>query len=141
VLRPGGAIYIDLEPNRTFWTAVRAALSSGRELDELVAREGRELFELGDEMERDHGIPSEEFWSAEHIKSNLDGFDPDEFAADLAAAGFVDIDVRLDWFLGQGVVHHEQSPEAAASMGAHLERLRPMSDGLFKYLWATARKP
>lgn len=141
VLRPGGRLYIDLEPNRSFWQSVRAALGSGTPVDDLIGREGRELFQLGDEMHRDHGIAPDEFWSAEHIKSHLDGFDPSGFAADLGVAGFDDVEVRLDWFLGQGVVHHEESPETAQVMLRHLTRLRPMSDGLFKYLWATARRP
>jgi ubiquinone/menaquinone biosynthesis C-methylase UbiE len=141
VLRPGGWIYIDLEPNQRFWESVRSALAAGRDRDPLITREGRELFDIENEMEREHGIAADDFRAAEHIKSAKDGFDPDEFAADLSAVGFADVEVRLDWFLGQGVVHHEVSPEAAELMNAHLTRLRPMSDGLFKYLRAIARKP
>lgn len=141
VLRPGGRLYIDLEPNRRFWVAVRNALTSGGELDDVITREGRELFDLGAEMKQHHGIDPDVFWTAEHIKSELDGFDPADFANDLLQAGFDDVEVRLDWFLGQGVVHHGQSAEIAAAVHEHLSRLRPMTDGLFKYVWATARRP
>ncbi len=141
VLKPGGWIYVDLEPNQRFWESVRSALETGGEVDPLIAREGRELFDIENEMEREHGITADDFRAAEHIKSAHDGFDPDQFASDLSELGFVDIEVKLDWFLGQGVVHHEASPEAADLMHTHLTRLRPMSDGLFKYLWAIARKP
>lgn len=144
VLRPGGRFYIDLEPNRRFWTAIRRAsemAGAGATLDPLVEREVGELLSIEDEMESLHGIDPETFRNAEFIKAGLDGFDPTEFADDLAAAGFVDVDVQFDWFLGQAAVMHGESFEAAQLMDSHLRRLLPTTDHLFKYLRATATKP
>ena len=144
VLRPGGRFYIDLEPNRRFWSAIRRASelsATGLELDPLVQREVAELLSIEDEMQDAHGIDPEIFRNAEFIKSGLDGFDPALFAADLEAAGFVDVDVQLDWFLGQAAVMHGESFEVARLMEDHLRRLLPTTDHMFKYLRATATKP
>ena len=143
VLRPGGRFYIDLEPNRRFWAAIRRASDmsqTGVELDPLVQREVGELLSIEDEMQEAHGIDPEIFRNAEFTKSILDGFDPSEFQSDLEAAGFVDVEVQLDWFLGQAAIMHGTSFEAAQGMDDHLRRLLPTTDHLFKYLRATATK-
>lgn len=142
VLRPGGRLYVDLEPNRRFWSAIRRASDTTAEadLDPLVRREIGELLSIEVEMEANHGIDQETFRHAEYIKSGLDGFDPAEFASDLEAAGFVDVDVRFDWFLGQAAIMHGVSFETAQLMDDHLRRLLPTTDHMFKYLRATATK-
>lgn len=143
VLRPGGRLYVDLEPNRRFWSAIRRASDyglAGGKLDPLVEREVGELLSIEDQMHNEHGIDPEIFRNAEFTKSVLDGFDPSEFQKDLEKAGFVEVEVELDWFLGQAAVMHGVSFDAAADMERHLRRLLPTTDHLFKYLRATATK-
>jgi len=144
VLRPGGHLYIDLEPNRRFWSGIRRASelrSNEEKLDSLLEHEIDELLHIEDQMAREHGIDPAVFKAAEHIKANLDGFDPDEFKADLESAGFVDVEVELDWYLGQATIMHGESFETSAIFEGHLRRLLPVTDHMFKYLRASARKP
>jgi hypothetical protein len=51
------------------------------------------------------------------------------------------VEVTLDWFLGQAPVMHGDSFEMANRIDEHLRRLLPVTDHLYKYLRASARKP
>ena len=81
VLRPGGVLYVDLEPNRAFWQAIDDVETSTRddgssELDEIVAREVRAVLHIEDDVHDRFAIEPEIFRSAEYIKSHLGGFEP-----------------------------------------------------------------
>lgn len=138
VLKPGGALYVDLEPNRAFWKAIEEAERShgdrDGELDEIVAREIRAVRHIEEDVHDRFGIEPDVFRAAEYIKANLGGFDPAEFERDAAAAGFSGCETTYEWFLGQGQLMHGVSFEAAATTEAHLRRLLPLTASLFKYL-------
>ena len=80
VLRPGGVLYVDLEPNRAFWGAIqeveRTYGNEAERLDEIVAREVAAVLHVEDDLFERFAIPHETFRSAEYIKSHLGGFDP-----------------------------------------------------------------
>jgi ubiquinone/menaquinone biosynthesis C-methylase UbiE len=133
VLKPGGVLYVDLEPNRSFWRAV-SALEGVPDLDEIVTREVRAVLHVADDVQQRFEIPAETFRSAEYIKSELGGFESAEFEADARAAGFRACETTHEWFLGQGPLLHGSSPDDAATVEAHLRRLLPISAPLFKYL-------
>lgn len=138
VLRPDGVLYVDLEPNRAFWNAIEAAeqTHAGRveDLDEIVAREIRAVRHIEEDIHERFGIEPDVFRSAEFIKANLGGFDPDEFERDAAAAGFSGCETTYEWFLGQGQLMHGVSFDAAATTEVHLRKLLPLTAMLFKYL-------
>ena len=138
VLRPGGVLYIDLEPNRAFWQAIEQVEKDFTdhyfELDEIVAREIRAVLHIEEDVHERFAIEPDVFRSAEHIKSELGGFDPEQFEEDATRAGFASCSTIHEWFLGQGVVLHGESPAAALLVEAHLRRLLPVSAPLFKYL-------
>lgn len=138
VLRPGGVLYVDLEPSRAFWRAVEdAERTNGErigELDEIVARELRAVLHVEDEVHDRFEIDPETFRAAEYIKSHLGGFEPAEFEADALAAGFSGCETTHEWFLGQGALIHGSPPEDAATVEAYLRRALPVSAPLFKYL-------
>lgn len=138
VLRPGGVLYVDLEPNRAFWLAIgdaekmhRASIDS---LDEIVAREIRAILHVADDVEERFGIEPDVFQSAEYIKSQLGGFDAAGFEADARELGFESCTSTYEWFLGQGTLMHGSSPADAATVESYLRRLLPVSAPLFKYL-------
>jgi SAM-dependent methyltransferase len=138
VLRPGGVLYVDLEPNREFWRAIEDAERSHESdlggLDEIVAREIRAVRHIEDDVQVRFGIEPAVFRDAEYIKAHLGGFDPAEFERDAAGAGFRSCHTTHEWFLGQGQLMHGVSFEAAATTEAHLRRLLPLTASLFKYL-------
>lgn len=138
VLRSGGVLYVDLEPNRAFWRAIDAVEGEHRsrvpELDEIVAREVRAVLHIEDDVRDRFAIEPDVFRSAEYIKSHLGGFEPEEIEADALAAGFDTCQTTYEWFLGQATLMHGSSPADAATVEAHLRRLLPVSAPLFKYL-------
>ena len=144
VLRPGGVLYVDLEPNRAFWRAIDdVEQTSGdrlAEFDEIVAREVRAVLHIEDDVQDRFAIEPTVFRAAEYIKSHLGGFDPAEFEADTRAAGFALCETTHEWFLGQGALMHGSSAENATIVEAHLRRMLPVSAPLFKYLRFEATK-
>jgi ubiquinone/menaquinone biosynthesis C-methylase UbiE len=138
VLRPGGVLYVDLEPNRAFWQAITRVEQEWSHqldaLDEIVAREIQAVLHVQDGVRERFGIEAETFRSAEFIKSELGGFEPSEFEADARAAGFASCQTTYEWFLGQAALMHGDTPEHAAYVEAHLRRQLPVSAPLFKYL-------
>lgn len=144
VLRTGGVLYVDLEPNRAFWGTIDAVERSHKsrisELDEIVAREVRAVLHVEHDVQNRFAIEPGVFRSAEYIKSHLGGFEPAEFESDARSAGFAVCETTYEWFLGQASLMHGNSPADAATVEAHLRRLLPVSAPLFKYLRFEATK-
>lgn len=138
VLRPGGVLYVDLEPNRAFWQAIDRVEQTHAErldeLDEIVSREVRAVLHVEDDVHDRFAIDPEVFRAAEYIKSHLGGFEPAGFEADARAAGFARCETTHEWFLGQAALIHGPAPEHATVVEEHLRRLLPVTADLFKYL-------
>lgn len=135
VLKPGGVLYVDLEPNRAFWAALEELEREGADgLDEVVAREIRAVHHIEEDVQERFGIEPEVFRAAEYIKANLGGFEAAAFEQDALDAGFSACETTYEWFLGQGALMHGVSFEAADAAAEHLRRLLPLSAHLFKYL-------
>ena len=133
-------LYVDLIPNRSFWNGVYAASSDqGRPLDPIVEREINELVNHEQKLQQEFGIDPVDWQFAEPAKSEGKGFDASTLAAQTRGAGF-DCTIEFEWFLGQAVVMHGTSMEAADLIDSHLRRLLPISESLYKYLVLTATK-
>jgi SAM-dependent methyltransferase len=135
VLKPRGILYIDLEPNRGFWTQM-TALPPGDapELSSIVRRARDSVTEVDAKVEREYGIPRETFCTAEWSKSKLGGIDGAEICRRASALGFSGCTVSPIWFLGQAEIMHGQSFEQADRIDAYLRTISPVADHLFKYL-------
>jgi ubiquinone/menaquinone biosynthesis C-methylase UbiE len=138
VLRPGGVLYVDLEPNRMFWQAMENLELDYADkldsLDEVVAREIRAVRHIEDDVHERFGIEPDVFRSAEYIKAHFGGFDVHEFERDARRAGFQSCESTYEWFLGQAQLMHGESFNAARTTETHLRRLLPLTASLFKYL-------
>lgn len=140
VLRPGGILYIDLIPNRNFWNAIYAASADiSRPLHPIVEREINELVNHEKNLQDKFGIDPVDWRNAEPAKSGGQGFDPITLKQEADNCG-LETSIEHEWFLGEAVVLHGDSPAAAATIDAHLEALLPVSSQLFKYLVLTAVK-
>ena len=139
VLRPGGRIYIDLEPNRAYWDGLENIESnsklSSKDRSSIVNREIAATLHIEEIVYESFGIDPNVFIAAEYSKSVTHGFDCNEVKEVLEDLGFADVEVNLDWFMGQGVVMHAQGFDESYAVLKHLQDLRPASDSLFKYLW------
>lgn len=136
VLKPGGGVYIDLEPNRLFWQAM-VRLEQGAEASpysDIVLREIDAVLHRDDGVQDEFGIDKEVFNRAEYTKAVLGGIDPWEFRDECLRIGYRSCEISFEWFLGQGAVMHQQSFEAAATVEAYLRRILPLTADCFKYL-------
>ncbi|APV49653.1 hypothetical protein BWI17_08160 [Betaproteobacteria bacterium GR16-43] len=136
VLKPGGAFYIDLDPNKLFWQAMAAAEKSAA-LDkpsDIVQREIASVMHTDDRVEEEWGIPAETFNLAENYKDLQGGIDGAELRAAALKIGFKSCDVGYYWYLGQGAILHGQSAADAATVENFLTRALPASAPLFKYV-------
>lgn len=135
VLKPGGLFYVDLEPNKQFWQGISGLEKSGvTGLSDILLKEIDSVLHIDERMDRELDLEAGMFSKAEYIKSILGGIDASEFEAAAAAAGFSECRIKFEWFLGQGAVLHGQSAQAAELIEAHLRRVLPLSNHLFKYL-------
>jgi ubiquinone/menaquinone biosynthesis C-methylase UbiE len=136
VLRPGGAFYVDLDPNKLFWKAIeQAQLRNGADPpSDIVAREIDSVLHTDDRVQKEFGIPAETFNLAENYKDIQGGIDGQEFRDKAPAIGFSSCQVGYYWYLGQGAVLHGQSAEAASTVESYLLRSLPVSAPLFKYV-------
>ena len=135
VLRPGGCLYVDLEPNRHFWVnamSVRDAV--GPSTSPLARDEVASVLDTSSRVEAEFGIPADIFDLAEYNKSITGGIDPDEFTAKAHDAGFSRVETTYEWFGGQGKILHGVSAAAAAHVDDYLRQALPLSRGLYKYL-------
>jgi ubiquinone/menaquinone biosynthesis C-methylase UbiE len=141
VLKPGGMLYVDLIPNRSFWNAVYSAADApGRPLDAIVEREIEELVNHEQKLQDKFGIDPADWQLTEPAKSEGKGFDAATLVAETDSVGFVS-EVTFEWYLGQAVAMHGVSFEAAQLIDGHLRRLLPLTAPLYKYIVLTATKP
>jgi hypothetical protein len=133
-------LYVDLIPNRSFWHGVYSASHAPRRpFDEIVEREINELVNHEQKLEEQFGIDPVDWQYAEPAKSEGKGFDGEQLLGEVESAGFA-AEIRYEWYLGQAVVMHGESMEAAEAIDTHLRRLLPVSVSLFKYIVLTATK-
>jgi len=142
VLRPGGGLYIDLEPNRHFWENVIAVQPSvDASSSRLVRDEIDSVSHTDDRVAEEYGIAQDVFNLAEYNKAMTGGINPEEFSALMRSCGFQKVTTSYKWFAGQGKVLHGTSAQAADTVDAYLRDALPLSRGLYKYLQFRAVKP
>ncbi|MCI0561429.1 MAG: class I SAM-dependent methyltransferase [Nitrososphaera sp.] len=135
VLKPGGIFYSDLNPNRAFIVAMKGAEGKTRDdLNPIVEREIMGALHNGELYAQQFGIMGRLLEAAEPGKSIDGGFDAQEVLNTARRIGFSRSSVKYEWFLGQGKVIHEKSPEAAETIDRHLQACLPVSSQFFKYL-------
>lgn len=138
VLKPGGLVYVDLEPNRLFWAEISdlegRSVGVDAKFTGLVAREVASVLHTDDRVQKEFGIAQETFNKAEYTKSIMGGIDPWEFQRQCLDIGFTECTLSFEWYLGQGSVMHDQSFADALTVESYLRSILPLSAHLFKYL-------
>lgn len=139
VLKKGGMFYSDLDPNYYFWEAVSRLPEDGNYSD-FVRREIDAVIHKDQELEDLFHIDKGVLRAAEHLKHEQGGFREEDLRDILYKAGFSEVEIRYEWFLGEAhVIHGEKSPSADALRG-YLRDALPLTRHLFKYLMVYARK-
>ena len=141
VMKPNGVLYVDLEPNASYWTNLKEiSEKEGIALTPLVEREINATINIARQISTQYEIEDSVFNTAEYSKSITGGFKAEELEKSLHDLGLGSAKVNLDWFMGQGGVMHGQSFELAGKIEDYLRTALPASANLFKYLWFTGVK-
>ena len=143
-LRPGGKLFVDLEPNSEFWAAIGALQRDGS-FDEIVSREIEMVSFKDEDIRRQFGVDEETFNLAEYGKST-GGFSDATMRPKLLASGFSQVEFFYTWFIGQGqMINDSRIPRGEATARAEtvdelLQRALPLSRELFKYIGFVATR-
>ena len=142
VLKNGGIYYIDLDPNKHFWSAMDTLeqLENNNKYSKIVQKEINSVLHTDQQVLEDFGIEPEVFNSAEYTKSILGGIDPVELCRIALELGFSEATYEYDWFLGQGSIMHEHSFDEAEKINNYLKDVLPLSKHLYKYITVVLRK-
>ena len=133
VLNSTGIMYIDLEPNKQFWT-VMDSLDKTKNYSTILNKEVDSVLHTDEKVSKEYDITPEVFNKAEYTKSILGGIDPEELTEIARKIGFSKVEVYHEWFLGEGSVSHQQSFENAKIVDSYLKECLPLTKHLYKYL-------
>jgi SAM-dependent methyltransferase len=144
-LKPGGAYYVDLEPNFDFWEAI-GKLDRHGDYHPIVKREIEMVAYKDEDIQKQFGVSMDVFNKAEWGKSMRGGFSGAFFDETLRSAGFSRVDLFYEWFVGQGqMINDESLPREQRFANAEvvhglLASALPLSRALFKYIGFVAIK-
>jgi ubiquinone/menaquinone biosynthesis C-methylase UbiE len=139
VLHSGGILYIDQDPNRNFWELMRS-MQNQADLPPLVHRERESVLSVVDDIAEEFGLAAETVELAEFQKVRGGGLDGDLMKALLLDVGFRKVEIRYEWYLGEGQLRRSQGEQTQRAVGDHLKSLLPATRHLFKYISFIAEK-
>jgi ubiquinone/menaquinone biosynthesis C-methylase UbiE len=137
VLKPGGVFYSGLNPNRAFSIMLKRIEDLKYDASTLpvaVSREIKGMLHNGEYHNEEFGLNEESLTMAEPEKSLKGGFDSMEVSKVASELGFSKVEIRFDWFLGQGVLLNSSSDIDLTNVDLYLQAMRPASDEFYKYL-------
>lgn len=142
VLKKGGLYYIDLDPNKDFWTAMDnlEQKEDNNKYSPIVQKEINSVLHTDKKVMEEFGIEPEVFNNAEYTKSILGGIDPEELCKAALEMGYSNASFEYDWFLGQGTIMHEHSFQEAEAIDQYLKMVLPLSKHLYKYITIVLEK-
>lgn len=139
VLKPGGMLYIDLNPNRLFWNML-VSMQGQADMSDNLKREIYNTLSNDERNSKKYNIDIDRLVMAEPIKNHDYGFDADEVKVIAESVGFSHFEASYHWFLNEGIVMHQQSAEQALGVNNYLQSIMPASKSMYKYLGFTLRK-
>jgi len=137
-LKVGGAFYADGDPNYYCWRELRK-LKTNR-TSRLLRREIDSICNIPKEFKEEHGLTDETIKMAEYHRYMRCGMKQESVMQSLKKSEFSLIEFKYQWFLGEGDIYHNISPEVAKTTSEHLRELMPLSRSLFKYISFIASK-
>ncbi len=140
VLKPGGWLYTDCDPNYYFWEAVKQLPEQG-EYAPFVRKEIDAVRHKDLELKEKFGVPPELLNIAEVLKHDSGGFKSEELETLLHGIGFAEVKVCYEWYIGEArVIHSDDTQESSEVIRKVLYEMLPLTRHLFKYLRIMARK-
>ncbi len=141
VLKEGGILYTDQDPNFYFRESMKSLPQNGEGLSELLEIERKSVCEMVSEVKKAAGetLDAETIQMAEYQMTE-GGLKEEELVSLLKNLEFRDIDFGYTWFWQQGRVVHDISPETAIYVENHLRAALPLTKSFFKYVRLEAVK-
>lgn len=141
VLKKGGTLYIDLEPNKHFWQSVQEGIEINKKISsQIVEKEILSVNHTGTILQEKYNIDPVDFDKAEYYKNILGGIDPYKMKKDLEYIGFKNVEITFEWFIGEGYYLHNASKSDYTIISNFLTQVLPVSENLYKYFKITAEK-
>ena len=137
LLKKGGVFWSEEDPNFDFWQAIKNLKSGG---GPVVQREIEAVLKTEEAIEGSKGISADTVKMAEYQKMVLGGMKAHELRQVLCQLGFSTVNIEYYWFLGEGTILHQWSPESVQVIDSYLRTVLPLSSHLFKYLRVEAYK-
>jgi len=138
VLIPGGVIFADQEPNKLFWEMLHARANGESESD-FLRREHQFTVNVEQMYQQAYGVEAETLRMAEYHKEVHQGFHVAQLETLFQEAGFKNVRIGYEWYLGQGAILREAGEDASGVIEAYLRRGLPATASLFKYMFIIAR--
>jgi ubiquinone/menaquinone biosynthesis C-methylase UbiE len=137
VLKKGGVFYSDLNPNKDFIEGLSVVNERKRDLIEIpdfILKEVNGALNNGKQYADKFGLKEEMLKNAEPIKSFQKGFDGLQVLQKGYEIGFSQCFLEYEWFMGEGLIMHGETPSNVDIIGDYLRSMTPFSSMFFKYL-------
>jgi len=145
-LSKGGIFYSDLDPNAYFWKEIYALKLPPESYHHYISREIKHTANNDTELETRYGVPKDVYNLAEYQKTNTKGFEEEYLIRSLKKAGFDQVKIEYNWFVGQGIILND----SAIALEERMQKIKiideflisslPLSRVLYKYISITALK-
>lgn len=136
ILRTGGVLYTDLDPNAYYWDMIKSLKSEENVKNEIFEREISAVKNKNEEISLNFNISEEVVMLSEFHKEK--GFREEELKQFLHNAGFKNITIQYHWYFGQ--YKYIENEEKSKIIEEYMQNIMPVTKSLFKYLAIYAEK-
>ncbi len=136
VLAPKGIFYDDQDPNYYCYFPLEEIDKTDSRIINQELVKAKNLYK---NYLKDYQIKKETIDLAEYQRKIKKGLKEEDLVKVMEKAGFKNIEIFYQWYLGQGQMEKKSSKEAA-NIDKFLQDLLPISKNLYKYLGFFARK-
>ncbi|MCA1929454.1 class I SAM-dependent methyltransferase [Rheinheimera sp.] len=136
VLKPGGVLYTDLNPNREFIHSMlqASAVLEPEQRSVILRREIEGALDNGSNYEQQFGLDATALAQAEPGKTLAKGFQAQEVLDYAKLLGFRTVEVEYEWYVDQGFWVNQQPEGYAQIIDQYLQSMLPVSAHFYKYL-------
>lgn len=138
LLKPGGILYTDLDPNFYYWDCIKR-INIQTIKNKILQGEIFSVINKDDEISSCFNLDKEIIALAEYHKMKKGGFEEEHIVELLKSVGFELEQFRYEWFLGQAYYLHNEKDNNII-IEDYLRTFLPATRHLFKYIAIYAKK-
>ncbi len=135
VLKKGGVLYTDLDPNREFVLFAEQYKDLNlNDYSNIAQREIKNTCYVDQKNSDEFSIDKEVFNISEYLRTEYGGIQAHEFKKEILKIGFSECEINYSWYPGQGKIINEQSLKDSEIINNYLQEILPLSSNMFKYI-------